>query len=110
MFVMLGVFVSIAVSAYLQGTESMLRSLWPSVAALSIVLLSRSAFLGLLTGAGCGAVLLSGGSLFGAVEHLLWQQFWPIFGSSWKLSAILFTLILGGFVRKAFCLGALGPP
>lgn len=98
MFVMLGVFVSIAVSAYLQGTESMLRSLWPSVAALSIVLLSRSAFLGLLTGAGCGAVLLSGGSLFGAVEHLLWQQFWPIFGSSWKLSAILFTLILGGFV------------
>jgi Na+/H+ antiporter NhaC len=31
-------------------------------------------------------------------EQLVLQQFWPIFGSSWKLSAILFTLILGGFV------------
>ena len=96
--VVFGVFVSVAMSACLQGTESMWRSLWPSAAALSIVLLSRSALTGLLTGAVCGAVLLSGGSLLGALEQLLWQQFWPIFGSSWKLSAILFTLILGGFV------------
>jgi tetracycline resistance efflux pump len=96
--VVFGVFVSVAMSACLEGTESQWRSLWPSAAALSIVLLSRSAFLGLLTGAVCGAVLLAGGSLLGVAEQLLWQQLWPIFGSSWKLSAILFTLILGGFV------------
>jgi Na+/H+ antiporter NhaC len=61
-------------------------------------LLSRSALIGLLTGAICGAVLLSGGSVLGAIEQLVLQQIWPIFGSSWKLSALLFTLILGGFV------------
>jgi len=73
-------------------------SLWPSAAALAVVLISRSALVGLLTGAACGAILLAGGSLVGAVEQLVLQQFWPIFGSSWKLSAMLFTLILGGFV------------
>jgi Na+/H+ antiporter NhaC len=43
-------------------------------------------------------VLLSGGTIFGAFAHLVEKQFLPIFGSSWKLSAMLFTLILGGFV------------
>jgi len=93
-----GLCVSLVVSVCVLGSDSQWRSLWPSVAALSVVLLSRSAFVGLLTGAVCGAVLLSGGSFFGAVEQLVLQQFWPIFGSSWKLSAVLFTLILGGFV------------
>ena len=93
-----GLCVSLVVSVCVLGSDAMWRSLWPSVAALSVVLLSRSALIGLLTGAICGAVLLSGGSVLGAVEQLVLQQFWPIFGSSWKLSAVLFTLILGGFV------------
>lgn len=88
----------LVVSAYLAGSESAWRSLWPSLAALAMVLISRSALLGLLIGAGCGAILLAGGSVLGAIEQLLLNQFWPIFGSSWKLSAMLFTLILGGFV------------
>jgi Na+/H+ antiporter NhaC len=88
----------LAVSAYLSGCESAWRSLWPSLAALGMVLISRSALMGLLIGAGCGALLLAGGSVLGAVEQLVLNQFWPIFGSSWKLSAMLFTLILGGFV------------
>jgi tetracycline resistance efflux pump len=90
--------VALGISFWLQSSESMWRSMWPSVAALSIVLLSRSAFVGLFSGAVCGAVLLSGGSAVGLLEQLVLRQFWPIFGSSWKLSAILFTLILGGFV------------
>ncbi|MGJ8637809.1 MAG: Na+/H+ antiporter NhaC family protein [Opitutaceae bacterium] len=52
----------------------------------------------MLSSACSGALLLSGGSPLGFIEQLVLQQFWPIFGSSWKLSAILFTLILGGFV------------
>lgn len=63
-----------------------------------MVLFSRSAFLGLLCGAACGAVLLAGDSVAAFVAQLIGQQFWPIFGSPWKLSAMLFTLILGGFV------------
>jgi len=82
----------------LEQTGTAWRTLWPSVAALAVVLISRSALVGLLTGAVCGAILLSGGSLWGAVQQLVGQQFWPIFGSTWKLSAMLFTLILGGFV------------
>jgi Na+/H+ antiporter NhaC len=72
--------------------------MWPTLAALVMVFLSKSAWIGLLVGAACGAVLLAGGSLAGAVVELVTTQFWPIFSSPWKLSAILFTLILGGFV------------
>jgi Na+/H+ antiporter NhaC len=96
--ILVGLVVCLGMSCWLLGSGSMWRSLWPSVAALSVVLLSRSALIGLLTGAICGAVLLSGGSVLGAIEQLVLQQIWPIFGSSWKLSALLFTLILGGFV------------
>jgi tetracycline resistance efflux pump len=90
--------IALVCSFYFASCESAWRTLWPSVVALSIVLLSRSALVGLLTGAGCGAILLSGGSLAGAMEQLVLKQFWPIFGSSWKQSAMLFTLMLGGFV------------
>jgi len=73
-------------------------SLVPSGAALIIVFITRSALIGLLVGAMCGALLVSNGAPLAAAEQLALQQFWPIFSSSWKLSAILFTLILGGFV------------
>ena len=73
-------------------------SLWPSAVALAVVLLARSAFLGLLLGAGSGAILLTGGDPLAALEHLWQAQFLPIFDSSWKVSALLFTLVLGGFV------------
>ncbi len=85
-------------SALLASSESAWLTLWPSAVALVLVLLTRSALIGLLSGAASGALLISGGAPLGAVEQLVVQQFWPIFGSSWKLSAILFTLILGGFV------------
>ena len=85
-------------SFWLGSGDSLWRSFLPSLAALLLVVVSRSALFGLLTGAVCGAVLLSGGSFLGAIEHLALDQFMPIFGSSWKLSALLFTLILGGFV------------
>ena len=90
--------VVLAASGYLAFFESTWSTLWPSVAALIMVLISRSALLGLLIGAVCGAILLAGGSLLGTIEQLVLNQFWPIFESSWKLSAMLFTLILGGFV------------
>jgi len=72
--------------------------MWPTVAALTLVFLSKSAWIGLLAGAACGAVLLGEGSVPGALSELVRTQFLPIFSSPWKISAILFTLILGGFV------------
>lgn len=88
----------LAMSGYLAGCESNYSALWPSLSALAMVLITRSALLGLLIGAVCGALLLAGGSVLGTIKQLVLNQFWPIFGSSWKLSAMLFTLILGGFV------------
>ncbi|WPJ94799.1 Na+/H+ antiporter NhaC family protein [Coraliomargarita algicola] len=85
-------------SFILAGLDAAWCVLWPSLAALVVVLVSRSALVGLLVGAVCGAILLSEGSMLGAIEQLCLNQFGPIFGSSWKLSAMLFTLILGGFV------------
>lgn len=73
-------------------------SLVPSGAALLVVFITHSALIGLLVGATCGALLVTKGAPLAAAEQLALQQFWPIFSSSWKLSAILFTLILGGFV------------
>jgi Na+/H+ antiporter len=71
---------------------------WPSLLALILVFVLRSALLGLLVGAVSGALILSEGHIWDAGEQLVMSQFAPIFSSSWKLSAMLFTLILGGFV------------
>lgn len=92
------IFAVLLLSVWFASSGSAWRGLWPSVAALAVVLVTRSALVGLLGGAVCGAVLLTDGSWLGSLEQLVLGQFWPIFGSSWKLSAMLFTLILGGFV------------
>ncbi|CAI8323424.1 MAG: Malate-2H(+)/Na(+)-lactate antiporter [Opitutia bacterium UBA7350] len=73
-------------------------ALWPSIVALGVVLSSRRAFLGLLVGSLCGAILLAGGNFLSALGHLWGQQFLPIFSAPWKVGALLFTLVLGGFV------------
>lgn len=88
----------LTISIWLADSESASRAIWPSLVALSVVILSRSALVGLLVGASCGAILLADGSLVDSLKQLIYGQFYPIFSSSWKISAILFTLILGGFV------------
>ena len=74
------------------------QALWPSAAALIVVFSARSAFLGLLVGAISGAILLTEGSLVAAFQYVFTEQFLTIFSSPWKMSALVFTLILGGFV------------
>ncbi len=88
----------LTISIWLADSGSASRAIWPSLVALSVVILSRSALVGLLVGASCGAILLADGSLVDSIKHLIYVQLYPIFSSSWKISAILFTLILGGFV------------
>jgi Na+/H+ antiporter NhaC len=82
----------------LDRSEHMWLALWPSVVALLMVFAWRSAFVGLLVGAVCGSLLVQEGHPFDALTGLVAYQLLPIFQSSWKLSAIAFTLILGGFV------------
>lgn len=79
-----------------QGYEWL--ALWPSLVALVGVFFTRSALVGLLTGAISGALLIAKGSLWDATTGLVVDRFFPIFTSQWRISALLFTLILGGFV------------
>ena len=87
-----------ALLAQLEVREHRWLTLWLSAVALLIVFTTRSAFVGLLTGAFAGALLIQQGNPLDAIVGLIRFQFLPIFQSSWKLSAIAFTLILGGFV------------
>ncbi|WP_269539759.1 Na+/H+ antiporter NhaC family protein [Cerasicoccus fimbriatus] len=84
---------------WLIGGESgrLLPALWPSIVALGVVYLTRNALLGLVAGAVGGAVILSDGRPRTAFLSLMGDHFAPHFTSEWKMSAVAFTLLLGGF-------------
>ena len=74
-----------------------IRALWPPVAALVVIIVTRHALIGLLAGGFAGAILLTGGNPLTAFLDLFTAHLWPSLQSSWKIGAIAFTLILGGF-------------
>jgi tetracycline resistance efflux pump len=72
--------------------------LWPSVVAIACVFLLRKAILGLLAGATAGMMLLEQGNPLAVFVSFFRDHLLPSLQSSWNLSILLFTLILGGFV------------
>jgi Na+/H+ antiporter NhaC len=98
---------AVALAFPFAGLEFRWVVLWPSACALVLVFVLRSALAGLLGGALAGSVLLAGGDPLEAGVVLFRDQFLPLFGSTWKLSAIAFTLILGGFVALLEASGGL---
>lgn len=98
LWVIVSVVIALSVSLLIKNEARTISAIWPTLVALVIVFLSKNAILGLSTGAIAGSLILADGRLFDAFELLLSDLFLPIFQSPWKLSAILFTLILGGFV------------
>jgi tetracycline resistance efflux pump len=77
--------------------DAPIRALWPPVAALVVIIVTRHALIGLLAGGFAGAILLNGGNPLTAFYDLFAAHLWPSLQSSWKLGAIVFTLVLGGF-------------
>lgn len=73
------------------------RALWPSLIALTVVLLARRVLTGLLIGGLAGCLLLTAGNPGTAFTTLFTDHLIPSLQSSWNLAAILFTLVLGGF-------------
>ena len=69
----------------------------PSLCALSMVLISRSALIGLTGGALAGAILLAP-AVWLAPAHLISDLLLPALQSRWNLCVLFFTLIMGGFV------------
>jgi len=77
--------------------DAPVRGLWPPVVALIVILITRRALLGLLAGGYAGAVLLAGGDPWEAYLAVGRDHLAPSLTSAWKLGAIAFTLVLGGF-------------
>lgn len=73
------------------------RCLWPPAASLLVIVATRHALAGLLAGGLAGAVMLAGGDPLSAIWAVIAEHLLPSFRSSWKLGAIVFTLVLGGF-------------
>lgn len=86
-----------AVSMLLVSSNLEVAKLWPPVAAVVVILVTRNALAGLLTGGFVGAFLLTGGHPLVTASSVMSDHLWPSLQSPWKVGAILFTLILGGF-------------
>ena len=77
--------------------DTPVRGLWPPVAALAVIIVTRHALFGLLAGGFAGAILIAGGNPVTAFGDLFAAHLWPSLQSSWKIGAIIFTFLLGGF-------------
>lgn len=75
-----------------------LLPLLPTLVALTLILVTRKAALSLFLAALVGAFLLHGPSPITAISALFTTHFWDYAStSSWKQSAVIFTLTLGAF-------------
>ena len=77
--------------------DTPLKTLWPVIISLFFVVATRRAIWGLLAGALAGSLILSDGNPWQAFVHLFTLHLEPSLKSPWKVGAILFTFLLGGF-------------
>ncbi len=77
--------------------EGPMRALWPSVVTLVVALLLRRVLLGLMAGSLAGVIILAEGNLLEAFVSFFRDHLISSLQSSWRISAILFTFLLGGF-------------
>lgn len=79
------------------GSDGWLRSLWPAMAAVAGILLTRHAVAGLACGVAAGALLLANGDMLSAPRILLEDHAFPAMQGPWRTGALVFTLTLGAF-------------
>jgi len=87
----------LVLTVLLTATSSTVRLLWPPLVALAVIVLTRHALVGLLAGALSGALILAGAHPWTVPVDLVARDLWPGLQSPWKLGAIAFTFLLGGF-------------
>ncbi len=78
-------------------SDNQFRALWPSAVALGTALLLRRVLIGLYAGGMAGAIILADGNPGVAFVSLFRDHIIPLGQSPWKVGAILFTFMLGGF-------------
>ncbi|MGJ8633358.1 MAG: Na+/H+ antiporter NhaC family protein [Luteolibacter sp.] len=74
-----------------------ITSLWPAICALTVIILTRQAALGLGSGVVAGAILIHHANPLAAIRSIFADYIFPSLDGSWHIGAILFTLILGAF-------------
>ena len=72
-------------------------SLWPAFCALSVIILTRHAALGLASGVVAGAFLIDHGDPIAATRAIFADYLFPSLDGTWHIGAIIFTLLLGAF-------------
>ncbi len=77
--------------------DSLMRALWPAVAAIASIVILRHAALGLACGVAAAALLLAGGHPVAALRLALADHCFPAVHGPWRVGALVFTLILGSF-------------
>ena len=73
-------------------------SIWPPVAALITILITKKTIIGLLLGSLIGTIFLSSGFL-SFFEILFKEQLYPLIVNRWNISLILFAFLLGAFTE-----------
>ncbi len=86
---------SLALPAF--GPPAALTALWPALCALTLIILTKHAALGLAGGLAAGALLIHHGDPAGALRAVFADYVFPALDGSWHVGAIVFTLILGAF-------------
>ncbi|GAA5494751.1 hypothetical protein Rhal01_00915 [Rubritalea halochordaticola] len=87
--------ISWVLSATTQSTS--IAALWPAFVALATIIASRQAVAGLFAGALSGCLFLTHGNLGQSFISLTESHFFASMQGSWRIGAILFTLVLGSF-------------
>jgi Na+/H+ antiporter NhaC len=73
--------------------------IWPSVVAILLAFLTRDIYSSLFLGAFSGAILLNDGNVFRAFIDLFAKHLVPVLADPWKVSVLLFSFMMGGFVE-----------
>jgi Na+/H+ antiporter NhaC len=74
-------------------------AIWPSVLAVALAFITRDIYSSLFLGAFAGTVLLANGNIVTAFVNLFTRHMIPPLTDRWNVSALVFSLMMGGFVE-----------
>ena len=74
-------------------------AIWPSVVAVALAFITRDIYSSLFLGAFAGAILLADGNIATAFVDLFAKHMIPPLTDRWNVSALAFSLMMGGFVE-----------
>ncbi|MDG1889668.1 MAG: Na+/H+ antiporter NhaC family protein [Verrucomicrobiota bacterium] len=72
---------------------------WPSLVAVFLAFATRDIYVSLFTAAFAGSILLNDGNVFKGFIDLFATHLVPVLSDPWKVSVILFSFMMGGFVE-----------